>query len=155
MSFLRMAAKQSPLILADALGEADDEGLEDEVGPVGDDQLVGVGEPEQALFDEALALADLELLHDEALQPRRHRRLDLEPDDDAAAAPLQRRSRTARTRSSASSCTSMSLSRSTRNAPWLLHPEAGEQARDEHADHRLEPDEADRLLALRPCSASG
>ena len=28
------------------------------------------------------------------------------------------------------------------------HPVAGEQARHEDADHRLEPDEADRLLAV-------
>ena len=82
------------LMLADALGETADIGLEFEVGPVGDDELVGVGKPDQALLHEALALRDLELLHDEALQPRRHRRLDLEPDDRAAAAPLQCRSRT-------------------------------------------------------------
>ena len=55
------------LMLADALRKAADIGLEFEVWPVGDDQLIGVGKPDQALLHEALALGDLELLHDEAL----------------------------------------------------------------------------------------
>ncbi len=56
-----------PMMLADALRETADEGQEFEVRPVGDDQLIGVGQPNQALLHEALALRDLELLHDEAL----------------------------------------------------------------------------------------
>ena len=72
--------------LADALGEADVERLEHEVGPLGDDQLGDVGEPQHALLDEHGVVADVELLHHEALQARRHQPVDLEPDDVAAAA---------------------------------------------------------------------
>ena len=75
MSFLRDGGEAIAVVLADALGEAADIGLELEVRPVGDDELVGVGKPDQALLHEALALGDLQLLHDEALQPRRHRSL--------------------------------------------------------------------------------
>ena len=82
------------LMLADALGKAADERLELEVGPVGDDQLVGVGKSDQALLHEALALGHLQLLHDEALQPRRHGRVHFEPDDRAPAPPLERGLRT-------------------------------------------------------------
>ena len=47
---------------ADALGKADVEGLEFQIRPVGHDELGGVGQPEQALFDEDRVLADLEFL---------------------------------------------------------------------------------------------
>ena len=57
------------MMLADALREAADIGQKLEVRPVGDDNLVDIGEADQALLHEALALGDLELLHDETLQP--------------------------------------------------------------------------------------
>ena len=52
MSFLRMAAKQSPLNSRMRSGKRMLNGLKTQVGAVGDDQLRGVGEAEQALLDE-------------------------------------------------------------------------------------------------------
>ena len=43
------------LMLADALRKPADIGLKFEVGPVGDDQLIGIGKPDQALLHETLA----------------------------------------------------------------------------------------------------
>ncbi len=77
--------------LADALGEAAVERLEQQVRPVADDELRGVGERQQAVLDEDGVLADLELLDDELLQPVGHRRFELEADHVTAAAALQRR----------------------------------------------------------------
>ena len=91
MSFLRMAAKQSPLNSRMRSGKRMLKRLEDEIGPLGHDELGGVGQPEHALLDEHGIVADLELLHDEALQARRHLSVDLEPDHVAAAAAFERR----------------------------------------------------------------
>ena len=129
--------------------------LEDEIGPLGNDELGGVGKAEHALLDEHGVVADLELLHDEALQARRHLSVDLEPDDVAAAAALQRR-----------------LVERDQVFGFLLHldvavaqhpegalaarQEAREQARQEHADHRFDANEAERrrLIALRRAASS-
>ena len=91
MSFLRTAAKQSPLNSRMRSGKREIERLEQQVRPVADDELRGVGERQQAVLDEDGVLADLELLDDELLQPVGHRRLELEADHVAAAAALQRR----------------------------------------------------------------
>jgi hypothetical protein len=53
--------------VADALGETDIEGPEDEIGAFRNDQLTGVGQSEQALLDEDRIVANLDLLHHEAL----------------------------------------------------------------------------------------
>ena len=144
MSFLRMAAKQSPLNSRMRSGKRMLNGLKTRSGRSGDDQLGGVGEPEHALLDEHGVVADVELLHHEALQPRRHLAVDLEPDDVAAAPALEG-----------------GLVERDEILGLLLHldvavaqdaegavaarQEAREQARQEHADHRLDADEADRL----------
>ena len=65
--------------------------MKSEIGALRHDQLGGVGESEHALLDEHGVVADLELLHHEALQARRHLPVDLEPDDVAAAPALERR----------------------------------------------------------------
>src|SRR5262249_12397436 len=83
--------KAVAMMLANPLREAADERLELKVWPVGDDQLIGVGKPNEALLHEALALRDLELLCDEALEPGWHRGFDLKPDDGATPPALQRR----------------------------------------------------------------
>ena len=49
MSFLRDGGEAIAVELADALGKADDERLEQQIGPVGDDELGGVGERQHAL----------------------------------------------------------------------------------------------------------
>ena len=90
---------------------------------------------------------DLELLHHEALQARRHLPVDLEPDDVAAAPALER-----------------GLVERDEVLGLLLHldvtvaqdpegavaarQEARKQTRQEHADHRLDADEADRRHAV-------
>ena len=90
MSFWRMAAKQSPRMLAHPLGEARDVGLELEIGPVDADQLRQVVDAEHARHDVHLVVGDRERpLHQEA-QRFRHAVLDLEPDHRAAPALLQR-----------------------------------------------------------------
>ena len=121
--------------LADALGKADVEGLEDEIGALRHDQPGRVGEPEHALLDEHGVVADLGLLHHEALQAGGHLAVDLEPDDVAAAPALER-----------------GLVQRDEILRLLLHldvtvaqdpegavaarKEAWKQARQEHADHR-------------------
>src|SRR5918996_5666255 len=135
------------LMLANAFREAADERLEFEIGPVGDDQLVSVGKPDQALLHEALALGHLELLHDKALEPSGHRRFDLEPDDRAAAPALQRRFEEAHQILRLLLHLDIAVAQHAERA-LASHPIARKQARYENADHRLQPDEADRRLGL-------
>ena len=103
-------------MVADALGEARDEGLELEVGPLVEDQEARVRIADEAgAFDDGIAV-DVEFLGDEFTQRRRRRGIDLHADHRAAAAALQALSNT-RTRSSASSSISRSLSRMRRMTP--------------------------------------
>ena len=94
-------------------------------------------------------VADLELLHHEALQPCRHLPVDLETDDVAAAPALER-----------------GLVKRDQVLGLLLHldvavaqdaegavasrQESGKQARQEHADDGLDADEADRGDPILP-----
>src|SRR3990172_2763127 len=135
------------MVLADAFGKAADIGFEFKVWALGHNQLISVFKSDQPLLYEAFTLGDLELLHDEALQPRWHRGLDLEPDHRAAASTLQRR-----------------LEQAHQILGFLLHldvavtqdPErtltshsiAGEQPRDEETDDRFEPDEPDFVTTV-------
>ena len=140
--------------LADALGEADDERLEQQIGAVADDELGGVGERQQAVLDEDAVLADLQLLDDELLAAGRASPLRVRGGSRGRGGGASAPSRTSATRSSASSWISMSLSRSTRKAPWLLIVKAGEQLGDEQADDGLEPDEAQlRVLGVGAAEA--
>ena len=133
-------------MLADALREAADIGLELEVGPVGGDELIGVGNADQAFLHEALAVGDLELLHDEPLKARRHRSLDLEPDHRAAAPLLQGRFEQAHEILGFFLHLDFTVAEHAEGA-LASHPVAGEQARHENADHGFEPDESDRAAA--------
>ena len=77
--------------IADALGKARDVRGEDEIGAlVGDDQLGGVVEAENALGREHIGRRGVEMLAQKAPQIGRHPRIDREVDDMAAPAPLQR-----------------------------------------------------------------
>ena len=133
--------------LADALGEADIERLEHEVWPLGDDELGGVGEPQHALLDEDGVVADVELLDDEALQARRHQPVDLEPDDVAAAAALERRLVGGDEVLGLLLDLDVTVAQHAEGAV-AAREEAREQPRQVHADHRLDADEADRLGAV-------
>ncbi len=66
------------VVLADALGKADVEGLEDEVGPFTDDELRRIGEAQQALLHVDVVLTHAQLLDHEAPELQGHRRIDLE-----------------------------------------------------------------------------
>ncbi len=79
---------------ADALGEADVERLELQLGPVGRNKLRGIGEGEQPFLDEHRMLVDLEFVDHHLAQLIGHAAVDLEPDHVAAAAALELRSRT-------------------------------------------------------------
>ena len=132
--------------LADALGKADVDRPEDEVGPLGDDQLGGVGEPEHALLDEHSIVADVELLHDEALQAVGHQAVDLEPNDIAAATALERRLVGGNEILRLLLHLDVTVAQDAESAV-AARQEAREQPRQVHADHRLDTDEADRLGA--------
>ena len=74
---------------ANALGEADGERLEHQIGAVGHDELGGIGQSQHALFDVHVRLADFELLDHESPELLRHRGVDLQSDDRTASPPLQ------------------------------------------------------------------
>ncbi len=123
--------------------------------PVCDDDLVDVGEPDQALLHEGLALGDLELLHDEALEAGRHGRFHLEPDDRSALAPLQRRFEQAHQILGLFLDLDIAVTHHPERA-LAPHPVAGKQTRHEDADHGLQSDEANvfhALLARQPDEA--
>src|SRR5690242_5235519 len=135
------------VVLSDALREAADERLELEIGAIGHDQLVGVGETDQAFLHEALALRHFQLLRDEALEPRRHRRLDLEPDDRAATPALQRGFEQAHQILGLLLHLDVAVAQYPERA-LAPHAIAWEQPRHEDSDHSFKPDEADRFLGL-------
>ena len=76
---------------ANSLRKADVERLEQEVGAISDDQLFGIGQPQQTVLLEHGLLGDLQLVDDELSQVRWHIRVDLQTDDIAAPAPLELR----------------------------------------------------------------
>src|SRR6185437_6527234 len=78
-------------MVADALGKARDIGLELEVAAFVEDQLLQVGEAEQAVDDDEVAGFEVELVGDELAQIARHRARAFHVDDAAAAALLQQR----------------------------------------------------------------
>ena len=146
MSFLRMAAKQSPLNSRMRSGKRLTKGLNSRSGRSATISWAVSASASKPFLDEhGVARATSSSSHDEPLQPRRHRRLDLEPDHVAAAAALQR-----------------GLERAHQVLRLLLHLdvavaqhaeralardlEAGEQLVDEDADHRLDADEADSAM---------
>ena len=92
-----MAAKQSPPRSRMRSGKRGVVGRELQVGPVGDDELLGVGEAEQAVDAGRSSSGDASSSLDEEVRadPRACPTSTLEADDVAAAAALQRASRTA------------------------------------------------------------
>ena len=122
---------------ADALGEAAVERLEQEIRPVGDDQLRGVGERQEAVLHEHGVLAHLQLLDDEALQAVGHRRLELQADHVTAAPALQGRLERAHQILGFFLDLDVTVAQHAEGA-LALDLEAGEQLGDEQADHRLE-----------------
>src|SRR6185295_8170729 len=77
--------------LADALGKADFERLESEIGALRNNELSGAGQSQHARLAEHPLVAKIEFLHHEALQAGGHLAVDLEPDDIAAPPALQSR----------------------------------------------------------------
>ena len=139
-------AEAVAVMLADALREAAEIGLELEIGAIGGDELSRVGNADEPLLHEALALGDLELLHHEALEACRHRGLDLEPDHRAPAPLLQRRFEQAHEILGLFLHLDLAVAQHAERA-LAPDPVAWEQARHENADHGFEPDEPDRALA--------
>ena len=76
--------------VADALGKADPEAAEPQVRSLVDDQLLGIDQVEEPVERKDIFLVDPEFGDDEAPQILRHRRVDDEADDRAAAAALER-----------------------------------------------------------------
>ena len=140
---------------ADALGKANSEGLENEVGALRNDQLGGIGQPQHALLHEHPVVANGELAHDETLQARRHPSVDLEADHVAAAAALQRRF----VEGNQVFCFFLDFDVAVAQhaeRPLAARDETRKQARDEHADRGFDADEADRRHAfLRTCCIGG
>ena len=91
MSFLRMAAKQSPLNSRMRSGKRILSGWKARSVRSGTISCDGVGQPQHALPDEHALVAEIEFLHHEALQAGGHLTVDLEPDDIAAPPALQSR----------------------------------------------------------------
>src|SRR6185436_12207605 len=133
--------------VADALGEAYGEWLEDEVGTLGHDKLSSVGETEQALLDEDGIVADLELLHDEPLQSRRHLPVNLEADDVAAAPALERGLVEGDEVLSLFLHLDIAVAQEAEGAV-APREETRKKPRQEHADHGLDADEADRSVRV-------
>ena len=77
-------------VLAHALGKARVERRELEVGPVEGDELRQFVERQHAVDEDDAGGDDVDVAGDEGAQRFRHARLDLEPDDRAAAPALQR-----------------------------------------------------------------
>ena len=80
MSFLRMAAKQSPLNSRMRSGKRMSIGLKTRSGRSETMSWAVSASPSMALLDEHGIVADVELLHDEALQAVGHQAVDLEAD---------------------------------------------------------------------------
>ena len=147
MSFLRMAAKQSPLNSRMRSGKRMLSGLKTRSVRSGTMSWDGVGEPEHALLDEHAVVADIELLHHEALQARGHLPVDLEPDHDAAAPALQGRLVERDEVFGLLLDLDVAVAQHTEGA-LAAGDETRKQPRDEHADHEFDADEADRRRCL-------
>ena len=148
-----MAAKQSPLMVADAFREARRVGREFELGPVDGDELGEVVQGEHAVDHEDLVAGDGERRGDQRAQILRHRRLELEPDHRAAAAAFQR------ALEEAHEVLGLFLDLDVRVAddaerPLPLDHVAGEEPGDEQRDRLVEADEAvDARVAGKPDEA--
>ncbi len=147
MSFLRMAAKQSPLNSRMRSGKRIFSGLKGQIGALRNDQLRRIGQPQHALLDEHALIAEIQLLHHETLQAGGHLTVDLEPDDIAAPPPLQGRL----ILRDEVFCFLLDFDVAVaQHAKCTLTAgkKAREQAGHEHADDRLDADEADRRVLL-------
>ncbi len=127
--------------LADALGEAADERLEQKIWPIGDDELRRIRKRQEPVLDEDGVLADLQLLDHEALQAIGHRGVELEADHVAAAAALQRAFERAHQILGFLLHLDIAVAQDAERT-LALYLEAGEQLVEEQSDHRLQPNEA-------------
>ncbi len=91
MSFLLMAAKQSPLNSRIRSGKRGFERLEDEIRTLRNDELRDVGEAQKPRLDEHGVFARFQLVDDELLEPVRHLAVEFEADHMTAPAPLEQR----------------------------------------------------------------
>ena len=78
-------------MVADALGETGDIGLELQIGPFRQDQLGKVGQAHQVFDDDDFAVVQIQMIGDEMAQRLRHGFAAFHMDDDAPAAALEQR----------------------------------------------------------------
>ena len=139
--------------LADALGKAAVERLEQEIGPVGDNELRGICQREEPVLDEHRVLSDLEFLDHELLEAIWHRCLELEPDHVAAAASLQRAFERAHEVLGLFLELELTVAQHAEGA-LALDLKAGKKLIQEQADHRLHANEAQfGMIGVGPAEA--
>ena len=143
MSFLRMAAKQSPLNSRMRSGKRMSSGLNTRSGRSETMSWAVSASPSMPSLMNIGVVADVELLHDEALQARGHQAVDLEADDVAAPAALERRLVGGDEVLGLLLHLDVTVAQDAEGAV-AAREEAREQPRQVHADHRLDADEADR-----------
>src|SRR3990167_3595377 len=137
-------------MIADALREARVIGRELEVRPVVDDKLARLGKAEKALDGHEFALGDAEFVNHKLAKRGRRARLDLQPDDAAAAAALQRAFEIAHKVFGFFLDFDVAVAQETKRA-LPDHLVSREEPVEEQADHVFEADEADtrRVVAGR------
>ena len=129
-------------------------GLNMQIRPVGQDELGGVGQSQQALFDEDRLLADLEFLDDRTSQALGHAGVQLEPDHVAAAAAFQRGLERAHQVLGFFLHLDVTVAQHAESA-LALDVASGEQLRNEETDQGFETNEAVLVRRLVPERAGG
>ena len=127
-------------MVADALGKARDEGLELEIGPLVENELLGIGIADQAAAGHDDIVRNIELVGDELAQRFRTGGINLHADHRAAAAALERAFEQADQVFGLFLDFDVAVADDAEQA-LPEHIVAGKHARNEQAKHLLERDE--------------